>query len=60
MGNLAQLVYPAKAVAVAVAPQITMEALAVADQATQRLDVARLAEVAVMVQAIRLGRQAAL
>ena len=60
VGNLAHPVYLVKAVAVAVAPQITMEALAVADQATQRLDVARLAEVAVMVQAIRLGRQAAL
>ena len=46
-GNLAQLVYLVKAVAVAVAPQITMEALAVAELAAQRLDMARWAEVAV-------------
>ena len=62
VGNLAQPVYPVKAVAVAVAvvTQLTMEALAVAELATQRMDMARLAEVAVQVQALQRGRQAAL
>lgn len=60
VGNLAQPVYPVKAVAVAVVTQLTMEALAVAELATQRMDMARLAEVAVQVQALQRGRQAAL
>ena len=41
LGNLAQLVYLVKAVAVGVVTQITMEALAVAELAAQRLDMAR-------------------
>lgn len=60
LGNLAQLVYLVKAVAVGVVTQITMEALAVAELAAQRLDMARLAEVAVQLEALQLGRQAAL